>query len=93
MKSRAKHARRCVICGARGTECNHVCGRNHVAWFKMPFCVSHHRQFHELLRIAGVNLEYTPDPHERLVRALQACMVAEWMLTAALHNSSPRSHK
>jgi len=74
---------RCVICGAKA-ERNHVGGRNHIAWFTMPFCKSHHDQFHAVLRNAGINLEYTSDPHERLVRAIQACVMAQWIFTKML---------
>ena len=76
---------RCVICGSSVTvERNHVGGRNHVAWFRMPCCKKHHDQFHALLRVSGVNLEYTSDPRERLLRALKATQVFGWMLLEAL---------
>jgi len=76
---------RCVICGCSvNVERNHVGGQNHVAWFRMPFCKKHHDQFHDFLRNAGINLEYTSDPRERLLRALQACLVAQWMITKTL---------
>ena len=84
MRSRVKTSARCVICGSEGTERNHVGGRNHVAWFSMQFCLAHHAQFHALLRNARVNLEYTSDSRERLVRALKAFMIAQWVLTEAL---------
>jgi hypothetical protein len=79
---------RCVIGGcAQQIERNHPGGRNHVAWFTMPFCREHHDQFHSLLRTAGVNLEWTDDPVERIMRALQATLVAQWMLTETLNNN------
>jgi len=75
----------CDICGrAKHSEQNHAGGRNHVAWFTMPFCREHHEQFHALLRTAGVNLEWTDDPVERIMRAFQATLVALWMLSEAL---------
>ncbi len=77
-----------MICGSEDVEQNHVGGRNHVAWFTMPFCPKHHVRFHALLRIAGVDLEYTSDPHERLLRALKATAVCFWMLLDALQNIS-----
>jgi hypothetical protein len=55
-----------------------------VAWFTMPFCYKHHTQFHAFLSNAGINLEYTSDPRERLARGLSACLVAQWVLTKAL---------
>lgn len=74
-----------MICGAsERIERNHVGGQNHVAWFTMPFCVPHHNQFHALLRAAGVDLTYTPDPYERLLRALNALAICEWVLREAL---------
>jgi len=75
-----------VICGSKRTERNHVGGQNHVAWFTMPFCLDHHAQFHALLRAAGIDLEYTSDPRERMLRALKATTVCQWMLTEALQN-------
>jgi hypothetical protein len=50
----------------------------------MPLCKEHHAQFHALLRMAGVNLEFTSDPVERLIRAKKATMIFDWMLTEEL---------
>lgn len=89
MSVRAKARARCVICGSsKGIEHNHVGGRNHVAWFTMPFCREHHAQFHALLSIARVDLEYTSDPRKRLLRALKATKVCEWILLETLQNIS-----
>jgi len=85
MSRRTEGIPRCVICGSsEGIEQNHVGGRNHVAWFTMPFCREHHERFHTLLRIAGVDLQNTPDSRERLIRALMATLVLQWMLLEAL---------
>jgi hypothetical protein len=65
---------------------HHVGGENHVAWLSMPLCPEHHRQLHALLAAAGVNLEYTPDPVERRLRALIACQVTENVLTQDLRD-------
>jgi len=94
MNVRAKARARCVICGSKGVERNHVGGRNHVAWFTMPFCREHHLQFHALLTNAGVNLTYTSDPRERLLRAHKATTVFQWILTEALQklNSGDDGH-
>ncbi len=84
MSQRVQDGARCVICGSEDIERNHVGGRNHVAWFTMPFCRSkHHPQFHALVTAAGINLEYTPDPRERLRRGIEACLLAIWILTQA----------
>jgi len=89
MSVRAKASARCVICGSsKEIDHNHVGGRNHVAWYTIPFCREHHAQFHALLRIAGVDLEYTSDPRKRLLRALKATKVCEWILLEALQNIS-----
>ena len=80
----------CALCGRKPVEQNHVGGRNHVAWFTMPFCREHHDQFHELLRNAGVDLHYTPDPVERIARANQAISVCQWMLAEALQRANKR---
>ncbi len=85
---------RCVICGTSvSVQRNHVGGQHHVAWFWMPFCQNHHDQFHVFLRNAGINLEYTSDPRERILRALQACLVAQWMLTKALQELNSHSEQ
>jgi len=85
MSKAAKSRARCVICGSRDhVEQNHAGGRNHVAWFTMPLCRPHHVRFHELLRIAGVDLEHTPNRRIRLIRALKATLVLAWMLLEAL---------
>lgn len=80
----------CVICGKKKIERNHAGGKNFVAWFTMPFCPKHHTQFHALVAAAGINLEYTPDPLERLIRALKALLVCAFMLLEAIQerNSS-----
>ena len=85
---------RCVICGSdRNVERNHVGGRNHIAWFTMPFCREHHEQFHALLRSANVNLEYVSDSHERFLRAINACLLAQWIFTEALQRSDSETAK
>jgi hypothetical protein len=84
---------RCVICDSENAEKNHVGGQNHVAWFTMPFCRSHHEHYHTLLRNAGVDLEYTPYPCRRLLRALKAVLVCAWMLLDALENLISKHEK
>jgi hypothetical protein len=79
----------CVVCEAKA-ERNHIGGRNHIAWFTMPFCKSHHDQFHAVLRNAGINLEYTSDPQERLLRAIQACVMAQWIFAKMLEEMRNR---
>lgn len=96
MSTRAKsHGLRCVICGtSRGVEKNHAGGKNHVAWFRMPLCLLHHRQFHILLVNAGVDLEYTSDKRERLRRAMKAIMICHSMLLEASQELDSRgTHK
>jgi hypothetical protein len=89
MSIRAKARARCVVCGSsKGIEHNHVGGRNHVAWFTMPLCREHHEHFHAFVRSAGIDLEYTSDPRERLCRASKSFLAAQWVLTEALQNIS-----
>ena len=89
MSVRAKARAHCVLCGSsKEIEHNHVGGRNHLAWFTIPVCRKHHAQFHALLRNAGVDLEYTSDPRERLLRALKSCIVFQWMLMEELQKIS-----
>jgi hypothetical protein len=75
----------CVICGtAKNVEHNHAGGRNHIAWFTVPFCERHHREFHRLLETTGIDLRYTPNKQKRLVSAALALDVALWVVLQAL---------
>lgn len=75
-----------MICGSTfQVESNHLGGRNHLAWFTMPFCKPHHDRFHVLVRQAGIDLTYTDDVVERIRRALAAIKIAEWMLLEWMH--------
>ena len=81
----------CVLCGShRDIERNHIGGRNHVIWVTAPMCRPHHRQFHLLLERAGVDLEYTSDPVERLIRATKAISIFMCMVQDALHKARRR---
>ena len=85
MKSRIPKTPVCVICGlATNIEQNHAGGRNHIAWFKTPFCERHHSQFHRLVESVGINLRYTPNRLKRLVMAALALTIALWMVLQAL---------
>lgn len=85
MKSRDGSRPICVICGDGATvEFNHAAGKNHVPWFKIPFCELHHNQFHRLLESVGLDLQYTPDKRRRLVIAALALTIALWMVLHAL---------
>jgi hypothetical protein len=75
----------CVICGReKNLQHNHAGGRNHIAWFTVPFCDRHHQQFHRLLESVGINLRYTPNKLKRLVMAALALTIALWMVLQAL---------
>ena len=79
--------KRCVLCGsARNVQGNHLGGRQHLAWFTMPFCDHCHSLFHAMVKRAGIDLSYTDDPIERIRRALAAIKIAEWMLLEQLKN-------
>jgi hypothetical protein len=65
---------------------NHLGGRQHLAWFTMPFCGECHLLFHAMVTRAGIDLNYTQDPIERFRRALAAIKIAEWMLLEQLKN-------
>ena len=85
MKSRHRSQPICVICGNDATvEFNHGGGRNHIPWFKIPFCKPHHDQFHRLLENLGLDLRYTPNKLRRLVIAALALSIALWMVLQAL---------
>lgn len=85
MKSPVPPGPVCVICGKdKHVEANHAGGKNHIAWFKLPFCERHHGQFHRQLEGLGINLRYTPNKLKRLVLAALALTIALWMVLQAL---------
>jgi hypothetical protein len=78
----------CAICGARvNVEWHHVGGRNHLFWLTAPLCLTHHNRLHLLLQRAGVDLKYTADPVERLIRATKAISIFMCMVQDALHKA------
>jgi hypothetical protein len=88
MKSRNGSGPVCFICGAtKNVERNHAGGRNHIEWFKVPFCEQHHQQFHRLLESVGIDLRYTPNKLKRLVIAALALTIALWMVLQALRDA------
>lgn len=90
--SARRESKICTICGApRFIEQNHPGGQNHIPWFTLPFCKVHHDQFHELLRVTGVDLRYTPNELERLNRASQAIMVCQCMINEAMKRAISKS--
>ncbi len=86
MKRPARRGRpRCIICGTPSTvERHHVGGRNHLVWITAPLCTAHHKQLHRLIATAGVDLEYTANPVERLIRATKAISIFMCMVLNAL---------
>ena len=88
MKSQTRSDSLCFICGAdKYIEQNHAGGRNHIPWFKFPFCQRHHDQFHRLLESVGIDLRYTPNKLKRLVIAALALTIALWMVLQALRDA------
>jgi hypothetical protein len=88
MKPATQSDFRCFICGAaKYIEQNHAGGRNHIPWFKVPFCQRHHDQFHRLLDGVGIDLRYTPNKLKRLVTAALALTIALWMVLQALRDA------
>jgi len=91
MKSRVQPQAVCVICGRdKNIELNHPGGKNHLPWFKLPFCERHHDQFHRQLEGLGINLRYTPNKLKRLVLAALALIIALWMVLQALWETVSR---
>ncbi len=56
----------------------------------MPFCRPHHDQFHELVRLARVDLTYTTDAFIRMIRASKVCLMAVFMCVEGLENAYHR---
>jgi hypothetical protein len=70
----------CAICGSRqNVQWHHIGGKKHLAWVMMPVCQPHHRQCHALITRARINLEYTSDPVERLIRASIAISIFRYL--------------
>lgn len=83
---------RCVICGVR-SQAHHVGGRRHLIWLYGSLCQIHHDYVHRLIKTAGVNLEYTDDPVERLIRATKAINIFMCVVLDALHEARSREIK
>lgn len=83
MSPQATSTGRCAICGREGIQRHHVGGQNHIAWFTMPLCPPHHGEIGALITAGKIDLTYTDDPAERLVRAQEACQIFQWMLLQA----------
>jgi hypothetical protein len=59
----------------------------------MPFCGECHPRFHFLVRQAGLDLEFTDDPIERLRRALAIIKICEWMILEQMKNEIQMSRE
>ena len=86
-RGRAKHAA-CVICASRkNLQWHHIGGRKHLAYVEMPLCGLHHTQVHRLIDSSGVNLEYTSDRVERLIRTSIAISIFLCIVQQALRDA------
>ena len=86
--------RRCALCSSRkNVQGNHIGGRNHLGWITIPFCGNCHLRFHTLARQAGLQLEYTDDPIERLRRALAFIRICDWMILEQMKNEIQTSRE
>ncbi len=75
----------CVLCGSTvDVERHHAGGQYHIGWFNIPLCRMHHVRLTALIRLAGVNMSYTPDIRERFARARMMIFVFLWLLDEAL---------
>jgi len=84
---------RCVLCPSTDrVEQNHIGGRNHLIWITAPFCLKHHNEFHLRLRLAGIDLRYTSDVHERHRRIRQAIYVVLQMLEECEKESATQNN-
>lgn len=95
MRKKQAGKRKCVLCGSeRRVEANHQGGRKFIAWFTSPLCGDHHDKFHQMLRLAGVDLRYTANRLERIRRVLAATLVFLWMVLEQLkHEIELRERK
>jgi hypothetical protein len=80
-RTKRPRVRRCAICtSSKNVQGNHIGGKYHLAWITIPFCGECHSRFHTRARQAGLVLEWTDDPIERLRRALAFIEICVWML-------------
>jgi hypothetical protein len=59
----------------------------------MPFCGECHTRFHVMAQQAGLNLEYTGDPIERIRRALSFIQICAWMLLEQMKKEIQTDHE
>lgn len=80
----------CAICGSHlNVQLHHIGGRRHLIWVTAPLCQRHHDQLHKLITTAGIDLEYTSNPVERLIRASKAISIFMCMVLNALDEARP----
>jgi hypothetical protein len=73
--------RRCNLCGStHDVTQHHVGGQNFIAWFTMSLCAKCQDIFHARQRAAGIDLRSTPNPYQRLIRALKMTVLFMWLL-------------
>jgi len=73
--------RRCNLCGStHDVTKHHVGGQKFIAWFTMSLCTKCQDIFHARQRAAGIDLRSTPNPYQRLIRALKMTVLFMWML-------------
>jgi hypothetical protein len=83
--SRRAEQDRCSICGWNvQIEKHHVAGGRHDPELTAPLCIACHAHITESLRRADVDMRHTPDPAERVRRALKATAIFLRMLAEAL---------
>jgi hypothetical protein len=84
---------RCVLCGSTDrVQQNHIGGRNHLIWVTAPFCLKHHNEFHLRLRLADIDLRYTPDMQKRHSQIRQAIYVVLQMVEECEKESVTQSN-
>ena len=94
LRGKVAPMRRCALCQShKNIQGNHIGGRNHLGWITMPFCDKCHQRFHILARQAGLDLESTDDPIERLRRALAFIKICEWMILEQMKNEIQTSRE
>lgn len=90
-KARKPH---CALCGSiLDVELHHVGGRHHIAWFTVPLCRIHHLRVTAALRVAEVNMSFTPDTRERLSRVRMATFVFLSLLEEELKDYEQKRQK
>ena len=71
-------------------EDNHLGGRKHVPWLRIPFCAVDHAQYHANCRRAGVDFGKQKNKLIAQIQALKAQLVGMWMVVEEMEKETKK---